>query len=248
MNLGLEGRKAVIGASSEGLGFATAKALAEEGARVLLCGRDRAKLDSAAKQIGDSASPFVVDLSSVEGAHALATHAIETFGHVDILVPNVGGPPAGLAQATDFEELGASLDRCLVSMAALCHALLPGMRERKWGRILAITSSGVREPLPGMVYSNVARAGLTSYLKTLSSEVISDGVTVNSILPSGQITKRLETMIGDGLDAFVSGLPSGRGGDPTDFGRIAAFLCSEPANYLTGIALPVDGGTGRGLI
>lgn len=248
MNLGLEGRKAVVGASSEGLGFATAKALAEEGARVLLCGRDRAKLDSAAKQIGDSASSFVVDLSSVEGAHSLATHALETLGQVDILVPNVGGPPAGLAQATDIEELRGAIDRCLLSMAALCQALLPGMRERKWGRILAITSSGVREPLPGMVYSNVARAGLTSYLKTLSLEVISDGVTVNSILPSNQITKRLESMIGQGLDAYVSGLPSGRGGDPTDFGRIAAFLCSEPANYLTGVALPVDGGSGRGLI
>ncbi len=248
MNLGLEGRNAVVGASSEGLGFATARALAEEGARVLLCGRDTDKLASAVDLIGESASSFVVDLSNVEGAQTLATHALTTLGHVDILVANVGGPPAGLAQTTDIDELRASVDRCLLSMAALCQALMPGMRERKWGRILAITSSGVRDPLPGMVYSNASRAGLTAYLKTLASEVISDGVTVNSILPSGQITKRLETLIGDGLDDYVSGLPSGRGGDPRDFGRIAAFLCSEPANYLTGVALPVDGGAGRGLI
>jgi 3-oxoacyl-[acyl-carrier protein] reductase len=247
VKLGIEGRRAVVGASSEGLGLATAMALAEEGAQVLVCGRDRAKLDAAVERIGASASSFVADLSSVAGAHALAGHALDTLGQVDILVPNVGGPPAGLAQTTDLEQLRASLDRCLLSMAALCQDLLPGMRERKWGRILAITSSGVREPLPGMVYSNASRAGLTGYLKTLASEVIADGVTVNSILPSGQLTKRLETMIGKGLDAFVASLPAGRAGDPRDFGRVAAFLCSEPANYVTGVALPVDGGSGRGL-
>jgi 3-oxoacyl-[acyl-carrier protein] reductase len=222
-------------------------ALAEEGAQVLVCGRDRAKLDAAVERIGASASSFVADLSCVDGAHALASHALETLGRVDILVPNVGGPPGGLAQSTDLAELRASLDRCLLSMAALCQDLLPGMRERKWGRILAITSSGVREPLPGMVYSNASRAGLTGYLKTLASEVIADGVTVNSILPSGQLTKRLETMIGKGLDAFVASLPAGRAGDPRDFGRVAAFLCSEPANYVTGVALLVDGGSSRGL-
>jgi 3-oxoacyl-[acyl-carrier protein] reductase len=247
VKLGIEGRCAVVGASSEGLGLATAMALAEEGARVLLCGRDRAKLEAAVLRIGDSASSLVADLSSVEGAHALASHALETLGQVDILVANVGGPPGGLAQATDLDELRASLDRCLLSMAALCQDLLPGMRERKWGRILAITSSGVREPLPGMVYSNASRAGLTGYLKTLATEVISDGVTVNTILPASQITKRLENMIGKGLDGFLAGLPAGRGGDPRDFGRVAAFLCSEPANYVTGVALPVDGGSGRGL-
>lgn len=248
MDLGIRGRRAVVGASSEGLGLATARALAEEGAQVLLCGRDREKLDAATSQVGKGASSVVSDLSSAEGARALVHHALETLGQVDILVANVGGPPAGLAHSLDPEALRASLDRCLLSMVELCQGFLPGMRERGWGRILAITSTGVRQPLAGMVYSNASRAGLTGYLKTLAREVIPDGVTVNSILPANQITRRLETMIGDGLGDFIASLPAGHGGDPRDFGRVAAFLCSEPANYLTGVALSVDGGSDAGLI
>ena len=121
------------------------------------------------------------------------------------------------------------------------------MRERGWGRIVAITTVGVREPLPSMVYSNVARTGLTGYLKQLAGEVIADGVTVNSLLPNSHLTERLETMLGAGLDAYAASLKSGRTGSADDFGRIAAFLCSQHANYLTGVALPVDGGSGATL-
>ena len=133
-------------------------------------------------------------------------------------------------------------------MVELCQGFLPGMRERRWGRIVAITSGGVRAPLSNMVYSNTSRAGLTAFLKTLSREVIADGVTVNSILPSNQVTKRLASLVGDGMDGYLAALAAKRGGEPGDFGRVAAFLCSQPANYLTGVALAVDGGIDSGLV
>jgi 3-oxoacyl-[acyl-carrier protein] reductase len=247
VDLGIEGRCALVGAASEGLGLETARALAEEGAQVVLVSRSRAKLDAARAQIGARASVHVADLATAEGARDAVAHALATLGRVDILVANVGGPPPGLAAALDPDALRAALERCLLSMAELCRGVLPGMRERRWGRILAITSTGVRQPLPGMVYSNAARAGLTGYLKTLAREVFADGVTVNSLLPANQLTNRLRTLVGAGFEDFVKGLPGG-GGDPRDFGRIAAFLCSESAKYLTGVALSVDGGSDAGLI
>ena len=253
MDLGIAGRTAVVGASTEGLGFATARSLAEEGVRVCLTGREAGRVASAVDAIRASVARAKVegiaaDLSTVEGARGLVEAARARLGHVDIVVANVGGPPPGPAQTTDLATLRASLDRCLLAMIELCQGFLPGMRDRRWGRILAITSGGVRAPLANMVYSNTSRAGLTAYLKTLSREVIAEGVTVNSILPSNQITRRLESLVGDGLPGYLASLPAKRGGEPVDFGRIAAFLCSEPANYLTGVALAVDGGTDPGLV
>ena len=253
MELGLRGRTAVVGASTEGLGFATACALAEEGARVCLSGRETGRVAGAVDAIrervaGAKVEGLAADLSTAAGAQAFVAAARARLGAVDIVVANVGGPPPGPAHATDPAVLRASVDRCLFAMIELCQGFLPEMRARRWGRILAITSGGVRAPLANMVHSNTARAGLTAWLKTLSREVIGDGVTVNSILPSNQITKRLETLVGDGLPGYLAALPAGRGGAPADFGRIAAFLCSEPANYLTGVALPVDGGTDPGLV
>lgn len=248
MNLGLAGKRAVVGGASEGLGLATAAALAEEGARVLLASRDAAKLEAARAGLDGDVSTTTADLASPEGARALVGHALDALGGVDVLVANVGGPPPGRAQDTDLDTMRAALDRCFLAMVALCQGFLPGMRERGWGRIVAITSTGVREPLGGMVYSNASRASFTAYLKTLAQEVIADGVTVNSVLPANMVTARLESLIGGNMDAYVSGLPARRGGDPADFGRIATFLCSEPASYLTGVALSVDGGVDRSLI
>lgn len=253
MDLGIHGRTAVVGASTDGLGLATARALAEEGVRVCVTGREQGRVSAAVEAIragvpGARVEGIPVDLSTLEGAQSLVEAAGARLGAVDIVVANVGGPPPGPAHATDLAMLEAALDRCLLSMIALCQGFLPGMRERGWGRILAITSGGVRAPLPNMVYSNTSRAGLTAYLKTLAREVAADGVTVNSILPSNQVTKRLENLVGAGMDGYLAALPARRGGAPSDFGRIAAFLCSEPANYLTGVALHVDGGTDPGLV
>ena len=248
MDLGIAGRRAIVAGASEGLGFATAVALAEEGVHVVICGRDPARIAEAARSIGALATPLVADLSTVDGAHRFAAAGIEACGdQVDILIANSGGPEMGLASRVDFAVLRQTLDANLLSLMALCDAVLPGMCERGWGRIVAITTVGVREPLPGMVYSNVARAGFTGYLKQLSQEVIGQGVTVNSLLPNSHATGRLERMIGARLDDYAATLKSGRLGSAEDFGRIAAFLCSEHANYLTGVALPVDGGSGTRL-
>ena len=253
MDLGIKGRTAVVGASTEGLGFATARALAEDGVRVCITGRVAGRVAAAAEAIrsgvaGANVEGIAADLSTVEGAHALVEAARARLGPVDIVVASVGGPPPGPAQTVDLATLRASLDRCLLAMIELSQGFLPEMRERRWGRILAITSGGVRAPLSNMVYSNTSRAGLTSYLKTLAREVIADGVTVNSILPTNQVTKRLESLLGGNMDGYLKGLPAKRGGSATDFGKVAAFLCSEPANYLTGVALSVDGGVDPGLV
>jgi 3-oxoacyl-[acyl-carrier protein] reductase len=248
VDLGIAGKAAVVGASSQGLGLETARALAEEGVRVLLTGRDEGRLEAAAGKIGEGVDWLVADLATVEGARQAVEAARARLGTVDIVVANVGGPPPGLAQTTDIDELRRALDRCLLAMVELCQGFLPEMRERRWGRILAITSGGVRQPLGGMVYSNASRSGLTAYLKTLAREVISEGVTVNSILPGNQVTGRLDDLMGEGLGAYLAALPAGRGGDPRDFGRIAAFLCSEPANYLSGVALQVDGSADGSLL
>lgn len=253
MDLGIKGRTAVVGASTEGLGFATARALAEDGVRVCITGREAGRVAAAAEAIrsgvaGAKVEGIAADLSTVEGAHALVEEARARLGPVDIVVASVGGPPPGPAQTVDLATLRASLDRCLLAMIELSQGFLPEMRERRWGRILAITSGGVRAPLSNMVYSNTSRAGLTSYLKTLAREVIADGVTVNSILPTNQVTKRLESLLGGNMDGYLKGLPAKRGGSATDFGKVAAFLCSEPANYLTGVALSVDGGVDPGLV
>lgn len=252
MELGIAGRTAVVGASTEGLGYATARALAEEGVRVCLTGREAGRVAAAVESIrgsvdGAKVDGLAADLSTVEGARGLVAAARARLGRVDIVVANVGGPPPGPAHAADPAALRAALDRCLLAMVELCQGFLPEMRAQRWGRILAITSGGVRAPLANMVYSNTSRAGLTAYLKTLARELIAEGITVNSILPSNQVTKRLETLVGAGLDRYLASLPAGRGGQPSDFGKVAAFLCSEPANYLTGVALPIDGGTDAGL-
>jgi 3-oxoacyl-[acyl-carrier protein] reductase len=247
MDLGIEGRCAAVAGASAGLGLGVAKALAAEGVRVAMCGRDADRIEAAARRVGSLATPIVADVSSAEGADAFAGRALELFdGRVDILLANGGGPPPGRAVDLDPALVREWVDRTLFAYMALCRALLPGMRERSWGRILAVTTVGVKEPLPAMVYSNIARTGITAYLKQLSREVIADGVTVNTLLPNSHLTERLEALIPD-VDAYRASLPSGRTGTADDFGRVAAFLCSEHAGYLTGVALPIDGGQGTTL-
>ena len=247
MNLGIEGRRAAIAGASGGLGLAVARSLAREGVRVAICGRDQGRIETAATSIGGLAIPLVADVASESGARDFVGRAAEALGGgVDILLASGGGPPAGRAAGVDSRKLREAVDRSLFAHIAMVEAALPGMRERGWGRILAITTVGVREPLPGMVYSNVARTGLTGYLKQLSREVIRDGITVNSLLPNSHRTERLERMIPD-LESYEKSLVSGRVGSAEDFGEIGAFFCSEQANYLTGVALPIDGGSGASL-
>jgi 3-oxoacyl-[acyl-carrier protein] reductase len=247
MDLGIQGRRAAVAASTAGLGLATAKALAEAGAKVLISGRGVGRLTEAQAQIPD-ARAILADVSTPEGAAEFAADAARALGGpIDILVTNAGGPPPGTFATTPLEAYGPALDLNLLSVVAMCQAAVPHMREQKWGRVLAITSISVRQPIPILILSNTARAGVTGFLKTLALEVAADGVTVNSIQPGLHATERLMGLYGGDPAGLATDIPAGVVGEPEDFGKVAAFLCSEPARFITGVGLPVDGGQHRGL-
>ena len=247
MDLGLTGRRALVTGASSGLGLAAATALAAEGVRVVLVSRGEERLAAAAAGIGERASYLVGDVSEPEAVAGIVTAAEERLGGIDILIANAGGPPAGTFATTDLAAYEPALRLNLLSTVALCQAAVPGMRARRWGRVVAITSISVREPIPHLILSNTARAGVTGFLKTLAREVAADGVTVNSLQPGLHLTDRLTQLYGDTIDAAATGVPSGFLGDPGDFGRIAAFVCSDHARFVTGAAIPVDGGAAHGL-
>lgn len=246
MDLGLQGRTAFVAASSAGLGLGAAKALAAAGCRVAVNGRDRGRVEQAAASIG-GATVVAGDVGSIEGATEVVDRACEALGHLDILVANAGGPPPGTFESTPIEAYDAALALNLTSTVAMCHAAVPAMRAAGWGRVVAITSISVRQPIANLILSNTARTGLTGFLKTLAREVAGDGVTVNSLQPGYHATDRLRSAIGGDLDSLAAGVPSGTVGDPDDFGTLVAFLCSEQARFVTGVALPVDGGQHAGL-
>lgn len=240
MDLGIAGRRAAVAAASAGLGFESARSLAAEGVQVAICGRDRARIDEAARRIGAAATPLVCDVSTVAGASAFVAAASEALGGVDILVTNAGGPPGGNFAETPVDAYPEALDLNLMSVVAMCKAAVPDMQDRRWGRVVAITSLSVRQPMAQLILSNTARAGATAFLKTLAREVAADGVTVNSAQPGLHLTERLEQIYADGL-------PDRPLGDPADFGQVVAFLCSEQARFITGAQLNVDGGDYAGL-
>ncbi|HEX8805017.1 MAG TPA: SDR family oxidoreductase [Acidimicrobiales bacterium] len=250
MDLGIAGRRAAVAAASTGLGLASARALVGEGVRVAVCGRDRARIDAAAEGLrtaGGEAVPLVADVSTPEGATGFVEAAREALGGVDILVANAGGPPPGTFASTGLDAYLPALQLNLLSAVAMCRAAVPAMAERGWGRVVAITSATVRQPSPQLILSNTARAGLTGFLKTLATEVAARGVTVNSVQPGLHGTDRLLELYGGDAAAAAASVPAGTVGEPDDFGAVVAFLASEPARYVTGVGLPVDGGATRGL-
>jgi 3-oxoacyl-[acyl-carrier protein] reductase len=244
MDLGLQGRVALVSGASHGLGRAIAAELAAEGATVAISSRSREKVDAAAAEIG--ATGLVWDTDDVDGAGRLLDEVAAALGPVDVLVCNTGGPPAGADPLgfprSDWEAAYRSL--VLAPMALVEHAL-PGMRERGWGRILNVVSISVREPLPSLMLSNVHRAGMVTGFKTIARKVAGDGVTLNSLLPGRFATARIADTSG-GMDAAQAAaretVPAGRLGDPAEFAAAAAFLCSGRASYITGETLAVDGG------
>jgi len=241
MDLGIAGRTAAVAGASSGLGLASARALAAEGVRVAICSRDRERIEAAAATI-EGAVPIVADVSTVEGARGFVEAAVDALGQVDILVPNAGGPPAGDFASTPLDAYAPALELNLLSTVAMCEAAVPAMCERGWGRVVAITSVSVRQPIPQLILSNTARAGVTGFLKTLALEVAADGVTVNSLQPGLHATDRLRALYGGDLSKAAAQVPMGEVGDADDFGAVAAFLCSEHARFITGAAIPVDGG------
>jgi 3-oxoacyl-[acyl-carrier protein] reductase len=263
MDLGLKGRVALVAGSSAGIGEAVAHALAAEGADLLLCARRKQALEEVASSIRELAGIRVeiapADLSTAEGCETVLARLQATFGGADILVANAGGPPAGgFAEASDDAlELGHRLT--FLASVRLVRGVLPRMRERRWGRILAITSISVFEPLANLALSNAYRPALTGLLKTLASEVACEGVTVNSVCPGYTDTGRLRDLArssavrGGGapealLESWSKAAPAGRLGRPEEVAAAVAFLCSEGAAYITGVSLPVDGGRLRGLL
>ena len=248
MNYGIEGRRAAVAAASSGLGLATAQALADEGVTVAICSRSRERVDAAAAEIGPMAVPLVADVATEEGAAGFVQAAQEALGGVDILVCNGGGPAPGNFGSTPLDAYREAIELNCLAHIAMCSTAVPAMREQQWGRVLAITSVGVRQPIAGLILSNVARSGLTAFLKTLAREVAGDGVTVNSLQPGLHDTDRVRQLYGGQMDPRDAGIPAGVLGQPEDFGRIAAFLCSESASFLTGTAIPVDGGAYTGML
>ena len=251
MDLGIAGRRAAVAAASGGLGLGAARALVADGVAVAICGRDVDRLAAAVDELR-SLGPGPVqgipcDVGTVAGAAEFVEQAAGALGGVDILVPNAGGPPPGTASGVPVAAYAEALELTLLSTVAMCQAALPAMRAQRWGRVVAITSISVRQPIPGLVLSNTARAGLTGYLKTLALEVAADGVTVNSVQPGSHATDRLRSMHGGDLTAAAAAVPAGVVGRPEDFGAAVAFLCSDQARFITGTALPVDGGAHRAL-
>jgi 3-oxoacyl-[acyl-carrier protein] reductase len=242
MDLDINGRRAAVAAASSGLGLASAAALAAEGVKVAICGRDEGRLNDAATTIGHGCVPIVADVSTPDGATRFVEASREALGGVDILVPNAGGPPPGDFASTPVDAYPEALDLNLMSVVAMCKAAVPDMQERGWGRVAAITSVSVRQPISFLILSNTARAGATGFLKTLALEVASDGVTVNSVQPGLHRTPRIEQLYtGEQQDSM-------RFGEADDFGATVAYLCSEHAKFITGVQLHIDGGSYAGLL
>lgn len=248
MDLGLEGKNALVTGASSGLGLATARALAAEGVRVMLVARSADKLAAAAETISpaNAVTTFIADVSDPSAVANMVDQAQSRMGSVDILIANAGGPPPGNFASTPFAAYQEALNLNLLSTVAMCQAVVPLMKERQWGRIVAITSSSVREPIDRLILSNTARAGVTGFLKTLAREVAPDGITVNSLQPGLHLTDRLSAIYSDS-EALANSVPTGHLGDPDDFGRVAAFICSVHAKFITGSAIPLDGGALHGL-
>jgi 3-oxoacyl-[acyl-carrier protein] reductase len=245
MDLGIEGRRALVTAASKGIGFGIAKALAAEGVALAVTSRSRERIEAAAAEIG--AARFEHDTSDVDAAPALVDRVEEELGGpLDILVTNSGGPPAGPDALGFTREQWEEAYRMLVlGPMALVERVIPGMRERGFGRVVSVSSSAVREPIPILMLSNAHRSGLLAAFKTISRQVASDGVTLNSVLPGRIATDRLADNHGSlegAAEAAKTQVPAGRLGTIDEMGAAAAFLCSEQAGYITGQALLVDGG------
>ncbi len=245
MNLGLEGRVALVMGASRGIGRAIAAALAREGAQVAIASRSREKLDEAAVEIGEAAVPFVADASDLDRLADLPGEVGAALGPVEILVANTGGPPFGEALDHSPEEWETAYRSLVLAPRVLAGAVVPGMRERGWGRIVNVGSSSTREPIPGLNLSNSHRMAAVGFLKTLSREVAADGITVNTVATGRFGTERLADAAGSlegAEEAARREVPAARLGRPEEYGDLVAFLCSERAAYITGTVIPIDGG------
>jgi len=263
MDLGIRGKIALVTAATHGLGFACARQLAAEGCRVAICGRDRGSAERVAKdmavQTGADVRGFGADVSRIEAIEALLSSVRQSMGDPEILVTNAGGPSPGTFESTDLKDYDTALQLTLMSAVRLIHGVVPAMKKREWGRIIAITSISVKQPIGNLLLSNMARAGLTGFLKTVSTELAPSGITVNALLPGIHKTLRVDQLVQDRsarenksesqiYAEMIETIPCNRMGDPSDFGAAAAFLSSVHARYITGQNILVDGGSYKGVL
>jgi 3-oxoacyl-[acyl-carrier protein] reductase len=245
MDLGIEGRTALVMGASRGLGRATAAALAREGARVAISSRSSEKLEAAAAEIHGEVRTFPADTDDLDRLAALPGEVAEALAPVEILVTNTGGPPLGGALDHGLDQWQEAYRSLVLAPRVLVGEVLPGMRERGWGRIVNVGSSSTREPIPGLNLSNAHRMAAVGFLKTLSREVAADGITVNTVATGRFATERLADP-GGSLESAEGAakreIPAARLGQPEEYGDLVAFLCSERAAYVTGTVIPIDGG------
>jgi 3-oxoacyl-[acyl-carrier protein] reductase len=245
VNLGLKGRTALVMGASRGIGRAIATALAQEGAQVAIASRSEEKLEEAAGEIGAGATPFVADATDLDRLAALPGEIEGKLGPIEILVLNTGGPPFGGALDHDLDDWETAYRSLVLAPRVLVGAVVPGMRERGWGRIVNVGSSSTREPIPGLNLSNAHRMAAVGFLKTLSREIAADGITVNTVATGRFATERLADAGGSleaAEEAARNEVPAARLGRPDEYGDLVTFLCSERAAYITGAVIPIDGG------
>ncbi len=261
MDLGITGKRALVLGGNRGIGQGIAQALAREGVHVAITGRDAERMKAAVAELkacnpGVHVEAFAVDLADTVGLSAFASKITDSFGAIDILVNNTGGPGYGGASERGIAEWTSSFNEMVLSVITLTDALLPGMRKRQWGRIMTVVSSGVVQPIPILGVSNTLRNALVTWSKTLSMEVAKDGVTVNVLIPGRIDTERVRLTdeavakkdsitVEEAKRRSTSMIPMGRYGAPSEFGALAAFVASVPASYMTGSMLRCDGGNIR---
>lgn len=264
MDLGLRGKVALVAASSGGLGLATAQTLLEEGARVFICGRNEERLDTTLATLRDEFGAENVagesaDVSTKIDIARIVAFTVKQFGKLDILVTNAGGPPAGNFDTVDMDAWEKGMQVTLMSAVRLIHAALPHLRKSDAASILTVTSISVKQPIPNLLLSNVLRPAVVGLTKSLANELGGDGIRVNSILPGTTHTPRIDYLMesraknaGTSVEAQfakqAAAIPLGRIGRPEEFGRVATFLVSPAASYITGESILVDGGMYSGLM
>ena len=262
MDFGIEGRTALVAASSKGLGRAVAEELATEGARVILCARGAETLEATRAALADAGAEVTAvaaDLTDPLQVERVVEVGVETFGPIDILITNTGGPAPGPFESHTPEAWSQAVRQNLNSVLNLARSVLPAMKERRWGRIVTITSVAVKQPVDGLILSNSIRAAVTGFAKTLANEVAPFGITVNNVMPGYTRTERLDQLaadiaersggsVDDAFSAWEGQIPLGRIGDPREFGALVAFLASDRASYITGTSIAVDGGAVKALL
>jgi 3-oxoacyl-[acyl-carrier protein] reductase len=261
VNLGLEGKVALVAAASRGLGKAVAMQLAREGADVAICARSAGDVERASSSIrratGRDVLPVVADVTTAEGVEYFASTASERFGRADVLVLNAGGPPPGQFRDFDAQDWEDAVDLTLMSAVRLCYAVVPLMQAQGTGSIVAITSISVKQPMPNLILSNSVRLAVIGLVKTLADELAPSGIRVNAVCPGWTRTERVDQLLGDRAARngsteeseaakIAAAIPLGRMGSPEEFARAVAFLASPAASYITGVSLLVDGGMYRG--